>query len=73
VRPEAIEVSAAAAATASEANRCEAELRSVAFLGDHYEYQLGVGSLELLAQTTTPVAGGRLAVHIPPSACAVLD
>jgi iron(III) transport system ATP-binding protein len=73
VRPEAIELYAAESATTSEANRCDADLRSVAFLGDHYEYQLGVGPLELLAQTTTPVTGGRLAVHIPPSACAVVD
>jgi iron(III) transport system ATP-binding protein len=73
VRPEAIELGPAKPATTSEPNRCDAELRSLAFLGDHYEYQLGVGSLELLVQTTTPVAGGRLAVHIPPSACAVLD
>jgi iron(III) transport system ATP-binding protein len=85
VRPEAIELQAAEAATTSEAstrsdgammseaNRCDADLRSAAFLGDHYEYQLGIGPLELLAQTTTPVSGGRLVVHIPPSACAVLD
>jgi iron(III) transport system ATP-binding protein len=73
VRPEAIELRTADPTTTAEANRCEVELRSVAFLGDHYEYQLGVGPLELLAQTTKPIAGGRLAVHIPPSACAVLD
>ena len=73
VRPEAIELYAAEPARTSHANRCDAELRSVAFLGDHYEYQLSVGPLELLAQTTTPVAGERLAVHIPPSACSVLD
>jgi iron(III) transport system ATP-binding protein len=73
VRPEAIELHAAEAATTSEVNRCDAELRSVVFLGDHYEYQLGVGPLELLAQTTTSISGERLAVHIPPSACAVLD
>jgi hypothetical protein len=57
----------------SEANRCEADLRSVAFLGDHYEYQLAVGPLELLVQTTVPITGPRLALHIPPAACAVLD
>jgi ABC-type Fe3+/spermidine/putrescine transport system ATPase subunit len=72
VRPEAIELSTAEPAATSEANRCDAELRSVAFLGDHYEYQLGIESVELLAQTTAPVTGGRLTVHIPPSACAVL-
>jgi iron(III) transport system ATP-binding protein len=73
VRPEAVELYAAEPATTSEANRCEVDLRSVAFLGDHYEYQLAVGPLELLVQTTTPTTGARLAVHIPPAACAVLD
>jgi iron(III) transport system ATP-binding protein len=73
VRPEAIDLQAAEPTATLEANRCDAALRSVAFLGDHYEYQLGIGPLELLAQTTTPITGERLAVHIPPSACAVVD
>jgi iron(III) transport system ATP-binding protein len=73
VRPEAIELHTAEVTTTSEPNRCDADLRSAAFLGDHYEYQLGIGPLELLAQSTTPVTGGRLAVHILPSACAVVE
>jgi iron(III) transport system ATP-binding protein len=74
VRPEAIDVYTSEGAVASDdTSRYDADLRSVAFLGDHYEYRLGVGPLELLVQTTTSVGGGRLAVHIPPSACAVLD
>jgi iron(III) transport system ATP-binding protein len=73
VRPEAVELSAVDAATTTQPNRCEADLRSISFLGDHYEYQLTIGPLELLLQTTVPITGPRLAVHIPPPACAVLD
>jgi iron(III) transport system ATP-binding protein len=73
VRPEAVELHASGVGPTSEVNTCDAELRSVAFLGDHYEYQLAIGPLELLAQTTIPITGERFAVRIPSSACAVVD
>jgi iron(III) transport system ATP-binding protein len=54
-------------------NTLDASVHAVAFLGDHYQYELEAGSLALTAQSPRAVAGGRVKVHIPPDACAVVD
>ena len=71
VRPEALVVAPADAAL--NGNTMEASVRSVAFLGDHYQYELDAGELSLLAQGTRVVDGDRVKVVIPPEACTVLD
>ena len=71
VRPEALVVAPADAAL--NGNAVEASVRSVAFLGDHYQYELDAGELSLLAQGTRVVDGDRVKVVIPPDACTVVD
>jgi iron(III) transport system ATP-binding protein len=71
VRPEALVV-APADAPLNGSNTVEAEVRSVAFLGDHYQYELDAGSMSLLAQGQRVVDGERVKVHIPPDACTVV-
>jgi hypothetical protein len=45
----------------------------VAFLGDHYEYEVNAGPLALTVQSSQRVVGERIKVHIPPEACAVVE
>ncbi|HEU5363503.1 MAG TPA: ABC transporter ATP-binding protein [Gaiellaceae bacterium] len=73
VRPEALRVEAADASTLNGSNTLEARVESVAFLGDHYQYELRAGDLALTAQTARAVAGERVKVHIPADACAIVD
>jgi hypothetical protein len=53
-------------------NTWEADVETVAFLGDHYEYDVNAGSVELTVQSSRRVEGDRIRVHIPPDACAVV-
>jgi hypothetical protein len=43
------------------------------FLGDHYEYGVAAGSIELIAQSQTHFSALALTAVIEPSACAVLS
>jgi hypothetical protein len=54
-------------------NTLDANVHSVAFLGDHYQYELESGSLALTAQTSRAVVGERVKVHIPADACAIVE
>jgi len=51
----------------------DAQVHSVAFLGDHYQYELQAGSLSLTAQSARAVPGERVKVHVPADACAIVD
>jgi iron(III) transport system ATP-binding protein len=73
VRPEALRLEAAEGSTLNGSNTLDANVHSVAFLGDHYQYELESGSLALTAQTSRAVAGERVKVHIPPDACAIVE
>jgi iron(III) transport system ATP-binding protein len=73
VRPEALQVESAESSSLNGSNTLDATVHSVAFLGDHYEYQLDAGVLSLTAQTSRRVAGDRVKVRIPPDACAIVD
>jgi iron(III) transport system ATP-binding protein len=73
VRPEALRVEAADGSPLNGSNTLDANVHSVAFLGDHYQYELEAGSLALTAQTSRAVAGERVKVHIPPDACAIVE
>ena len=73
VRPEALRLESADGSTLNGSNTLDANVHSVAFLGDHYQYELESGSLALTAQTARAVAGERVKVHIPPDACAIVE
>jgi ABC-type Fe3+/spermidine/putrescine transport system ATPase subunit len=72
VRPEAMTLVPTDDATFNGTNTWEADVHTVAFLGDHYEYELSAGRVELTAQSSRRVDGARLKVHIPPDACSVV-
>ena len=72
VRPEAVTVMRLDDRSGNGTNTWEADVDTVAFLGDHYEYEVHVGSVELTVQSSRRVEGDRVRVHIPPDACAVV-
>ncbi len=73
VRPEALVVEAAGSATHNGSNTLSARVTSVAFLGDHYQYELDASGLALTAQSAHKVESEDVKVHIPPDACAVVE
>ncbi len=73
VRPEAITIVPAGDGSPNGANTWEASVRSVAFLGDHYEYEVDSGPLALTVVSNTQVPGERLQLHIPPDGCSLVD
>ncbi len=73
VRPEALRVEAADGSTLNGSNTLDAHVHSVAFLGDHYQYELQAGPLMLTAQTAKQLLVDRVRVHIPADACAIID
>jgi ABC-type Fe3+/spermidine/putrescine transport system ATPase subunit len=72
VRPEALIVEAAGDASHNTSNTLLARVTSVAFLGDHYQYELDASGLALTAQSPHQVGSVDVKVHIPPDACAVV-
>ena len=73
VRPEAVTVMRLDDRSVNGMNTWEADVATVAFLGDHYEYEVNAGSLALTVQSSSRVEGDRIRVHIPPDACAVIE
>jgi len=73
VRPEAVAVMRLDDHSVNGTNTWEADVATVAFLGDHYEYEVNAGSLGLTVQSSRRVEGDRIRVHIPPDACAVVE
>src|SRR5215212_1418291 len=73
VRPEAVTLAPADGASVNGTNTWDARVEAVAFLGDHYEYEVTAGSLALTVQSATRVQGERIKVHIPAEACAVIS
>jgi iron(III) transport system ATP-binding protein len=73
VRPEAVTLMSADDISTNGTNTWEASVHTVAFLGDHYEYELNAGPVALTAVSAQRVPGDRLRVHIPPDACAVVE
>ena len=73
VRPEALRVEPADTSTLNGSNTLDARVTAMAFLGDHYQYELAAGSLALTAQTARPVAAENVKVHIPADACAIVE
>ena len=73
VRPEAVTLAPADDGAPSGTNTWEASVHDVAFLGDHYEYEVEAGQLPLTVQSARRVDGDRIKVHIPPDACSLVD
>jgi iron(III) transport system ATP-binding protein len=67
VRPEAVTFAAG-----ESTNTWDADVHTVAFLGDHYEYELTAGPVTLTVQSPRRVEGDRVTIHIPPDACSVV-
>jgi iron(III) transport system ATP-binding protein len=59
-------------AASASANALEVSVTEVSFLGDHYEYGLAAGGIELIAQSPSHVAAPTVTAVIEPSACAVV-
>ena len=72
VRPEAVTVMRLDDRSVNGTNTWEADVATVAFLGDHYEYEVNAGTVALTVQSSRRVEGHRIRVHIPPDACAVV-
>jgi iron(III) transport system ATP-binding protein len=53
-------------------NVFDVSVRDVSFLGDHYEYELTVNGMKLVALSAQQVSGARLRAAIEPSACLVV-
>jgi iron(III) transport system ATP-binding protein len=73
VRPEALRVEPADSSAMNGSNTLDARVHSVAFLGDHYQYELVADGLSLTAQTSQPVFAERVKVQIPADACALVE
>src|SRR5215217_1471330 len=72
VRPEAMTL-LSADDPLNGTNTWDVDVHATAFLGDHYEYELEASSLRLIAQTSRPLDGSRIRVHIPGDACSVVE
>jgi iron(III) transport system ATP-binding protein len=66
VRPEAVSFGG------DGENTWDARVHTVAFLGDHYEYELNAGQVTLTVQSPRRVDSERVTIHIPPDACSVV-
>jgi ABC-type Fe3+/spermidine/putrescine transport system ATPase subunit len=76
IRPESIrlvETTANGEGSPDRAGALEVTVTEASFLGDHYEYSLRAGSIELIAQSQNPVSAPALTAIIEPSACAVVS
>jgi iron(III) transport system ATP-binding protein len=69
LRPELIQLSLG---QARHANECLADVRSSAFLGDHYEFEVSMGGVSALVQHALPVAGGTALVTVPDLAAIIV-
>jgi hypothetical protein len=54
-------------------NTYTAQIRTVAFLGDHYQYELMVDRLEISVSSPVAVTGETVRIHIPPAACPIVE
>jgi iron(III) transport system ATP-binding protein len=73
IRPEALVLEPAASSSPNGSNTLEARVQSVAFLGDHYQYELEAGPHALTAQSARAVDGMHVKVLIPSDACAIVE
>jgi iron(III) transport system ATP-binding protein len=76
IRPESVKLIDTAITngdgSAESQNVFDVLVRDVSFLGDHYEYELTVNGIKLVALSAQQVSGARLRAAIEPSACLVV-
>jgi TOBE domain len=53
-------------------NMLAGRITSRAFLGDHYQYEVAVGDIQLIAKSPHKVGEGAQTVVIPPEACLIV-
>ena len=72
VRPEDIEISSGVQLDAPGAGT-EASVLRGAYLGDHYHYQVAVGTVQLSVHSQRPLAPGPVRLRIPPGVATFVD
>jgi iron(III) transport system ATP-binding protein len=73
IRPEAIQLSTADALSHAATNQCRCDIRSGAFLGDHYEYELVVGEFSVLVQTSLAATSPAALLTFPDDVATVIS
>jgi iron(III) transport system ATP-binding protein len=53
-------------------NQCRGEIRGRAFLGDHYEYEVSIGSVTISVQTPQAMSSAAVVVTVPDLAATVV-
>jgi iron(III) transport system ATP-binding protein len=69
VRPEDIEISQLGAPGAGS----EASVLDASYLGDHYQYRVAVGAVQLSVHSQRPLAQGPVRLRIPPGVATFVD
>jgi iron(III) transport system ATP-binding protein len=74
IRPESVKLidGAITNGSAESQNVFDVSVGDVSFLGDHYEYELTVSGMKLVALSARHVSGAKLRAAIEPSACLVV-
>jgi iron(III) transport system ATP-binding protein len=77
IRPEAVRLLDAstqngAGNTVNHDNVFDVTINDVAFLGDHYEYNLRAGDVQLVARSPHKIANGSVRAAIDPGACLIV-
>jgi iron(III) transport system ATP-binding protein len=69
VRPEDIEISQAGTSQAG----AEAAVLDASYLGDHYQYRVSVGAVQLSVHSQRPLAPGPVQLRIPPGVATFVE
>ena len=72
VRPEDIEISSAVEPGAPDTGP-EGTVLAASYLGDHYQYRVVVGTVQLSVRSQHPLAHGPVRVRIPPNAATIVE
>jgi iron(III) transport system ATP-binding protein len=76
IRPESVKLIDTAISngdvSAASQNVFDVSVRDVSFLGDHYEYELTINGIKLVALSAQQVSGAKLRAAVDPSACLVV-
>jgi iron(III) transport system ATP-binding protein len=77
IRPEAVRLldggmQNGARSTANRDNVFDVTVSGIAFLGDHYEYDLRAGDVQLVARSPHRIANGSVRAAIEPGACLIV-
>jgi iron(III) transport system ATP-binding protein len=73
IRPEAIQLGPDEKASSHADNQCRADIRSGAFLGDHYEYEMAAGDLSVMVQTGVAAPSRAALLTVPDDASTVIS